>query len=191
MIRDGKVHRLDCVEIDIELRDKMVTHIQRSIIHNLEAIKKFMQIPGYEDICAGIYTYAVEEYGKILYLKSFCLSPAESNTIKFPYKMMGKEKGDTGFLNHYKKFKLALRELPDNARTLVQEGGGFLSSGFLPSGFITEKRIIADFEARKKIFFADFTQDRKSIEMPPQVNRNVLEKAVDTFLTHMKNEISS
>ncbi len=191
MLTDEKGDPLDCLEIDLELRDQMVLHIQNRIITNLEAIKKFLQIPGYEDICAGIYTYAVEEYGKILYLKSFCLSPADSNTIKFPYKMKGKKKGDTGFLNHPRKFKLALRQLPGTVRTLVQEGGGFFSSGFLPSGFISEKRIIADFEARKAIFFADFTQDRKSIETPPKVDRTSLEKAVDDFLSHMRNEISS
>ena len=50
------------------------------------------------------------------------------------------------------------------------------------------KDLIVNFEARKAVFFADFTQDGKSIEMPPPVNRKLLEKAVDSFLTLMRNE---
>ena len=50
------------------------------------------------------------------------------------------------------------------------------------------KDLIVNFEARKAVFFADFTQDGKSIEMPPPVNRKLLEKAVDSFLTLIRNE---
>lgn len=56
------------LEIKIELRDEMVFGIQKRIIHNLEAIKQFLNFQSYDDICAGLYTYAVEEYGKILFL---------------------------------------------------------------------------------------------------------------------------
>jgi hypothetical protein len=51
---------VDHLEIEVELRDRMMSHIQKAIIRNLEAIKKFHQIPHCEDICAGLYTYAVE-----------------------------------------------------------------------------------------------------------------------------------
>jgi hypothetical protein len=123
VIPDEKGYPSDCMEIDIELRNKMVSPIHKSIIHNLEAIRKFLQFPGgYEDVCAGLYTYAVEEYGNILYLKSFCPSSTDSTIIKFPYKMRRKDKGDTGFLNHYRKFKLALRELPDTCKNLNKKG---------------------------------------------------------------------
>ena len=113
-------------------------------------------------------------------MKSFCLSPADSNKTKFPYKMKGGKKG-TGFLNHYKKFDLALDVLPDTCKILC-EGGGFLASGFLSSGFITDDELIADFEARKRVFFADFKRDTKiSIEEPPKVTNALLEKAVENF----------
>jgi hypothetical protein len=172
-------------EIEVDLRDRMVSHISQSIVLNLEAIKKFLlQIPGYEDICAGIYTYAVEEYGKALYLKGLpspsSYSPGSSNTISLQYK--------GAFLDHYKKFRLALDVLPDTCKRLY-EGGSFTSTSFSFGSFTTD--LIADFEARKRIFFADFTQDKKSIEMPPKVDRALLEKAVDCFLDFMKksNEV--
>jgi hypothetical protein len=190
MITGENGYPVDDLEIDVELRDKMVSHIQNRIIHNLEAIQKFLQIPGYEEVCAGLYTYTVEEFGKILYLKSFSLSPSDSNKTKFPYKMKGGKKG-TGFLNHYKKFDLALDVLPDTCKILC-EGGGFLASGFLSSGFITDDELIADFEARKRVFFADFKRDTKiSIEEPPKVTKALLEKAVEKFLCCMRNETSS
>lgn len=180
MLTDEKGDPLDCLEIDVELRDQMALHIKNRIITNLEAIKKFLQTSGYEDICAGIYTYAVEEYGKILYLKSLSPSPPDSNKINLQYKR--------SFLNHHVKFPLAIKKLPDNVRTLVQEGGGFLDSGFLPSGFITEQRIIADFEARMSLFYADF-KDENTILEPPSLDRDVLEKAVEDFLHFMKNQV--
>jgi hypothetical protein len=74
MIKDKNGNTADIAEIKVELRDEMVSYIQNRIIRNVEAIKEFLQIPGYEDICAGLYTYAVEEYGKILFLNSFSLS---------------------------------------------------------------------------------------------------------------------
>lgn len=68
-------------EIDVGLRDEMICFIQRRIIHNLEATKRFLELgENYKDICGGIYTYAVEEYGKILFLN--CLSLSSSNNKK-------------------------------------------------------------------------------------------------------------
>jgi hypothetical protein len=187
MITGENGYPADDLEIDVELRDKMVSHIQNRIIHNLEAIQKFLQIPGYEEVCAGLYTHTVEELGKILYLKSFCLSPADINKTKFPYKMKGGKKG-TGFLNHYKKFDLALDVLPDTCKILRE--GDCSSDDYDSDDYVTED--IADFEERKRVFFADFKRDTKiSIEEPPKVTKALLEKAVDKFLSCMRNEISS
>lgn len=187
MITGENGYPVNDLEIDVELRDKMVSHIQNRIIHNLEAIQKFLQIPGYEEVCAGLYTYTVEEFGKILYLKSFCVSPAGSTKIEFPYKMKGGKKG-TGFLNHYKKFDLALDVLPDTCKILRE--GDYSSDDYDSDDYVTED--IADFEERKRVFFADFKRDTKiSIEEPPKVTKALLEKAVEKFLCCMRNVTSS
>jgi hypothetical protein len=128
-------------EIDIGLRDDIVRFIRDRIIHNLEATKRFLELKEeeYDDICAGIYTYAVEEYGKFLYLRR--LSPTSpNNTITIQY-----TDDNQGFLDHRHKFKLALDTLPDSCKTLRQ--GGFTSTGFISSGFVTDTP--ADFDARK------------------------------------------
>jgi hypothetical protein len=147
MIKGKDGYPVKELEIEVELRDRMVSHIQSSIVRNLEAIKKFLlQTPGYEDICAGIYTYAVEEYGKALYLKGLS-SPSSSpdsssssnnnNTINLQYK--------GAFLHHPTKFRQALDVLPDTCKRLY-EGGSSTSTSFSFGSFTTD--LIANFEAR-------------------------------------------
>lgn len=175
-------------EIDIGLRDEMVCFIIDRIIRNLQATKRFLELGGedYTDICGGIYTYAVEEYGKFLYLISLNPTPPPSSSSPNKTIVTIQYTDDNqGFLDHRHKFKLALDTLPDSCRILNE--GGFTSSGFLSSGFITDTT--ADFEARKSIFYVDFNKDDKfnSILRPPEVDRNSLVKAVDEFLNIMMN----
>ena len=65
--------------------------------------------------------------------------------------MKRKKKGNAGFLDHYKKFELALDILPDACNPLSK--GGFTDSGFTSTGFITQ--LIANYKVRKRVFFAD------------------------------------
>jgi hypothetical protein len=62
-----------------ELRDEMVRFIKKRIIRNLEASKRFLELKDedYNDICAGLHTYAVEEYGKMLFLERLNPSPLQ------------------------------------------------------------------------------------------------------------------
>ena len=101
--------------------------------------------------------------------------------------MKGGKKG-TGFLNHYKKFDLALDVLPDTCKILRE--GDYSSDDYDSDDYVTED--IADFEERKRLFFADFKRDtRISIEEPPKVTKALLEKAVEKFLCCMRNVTSS
>lgn len=102
MIKDANGHPISDLEITIKLKNEMMSNIQKNIIRILQATKELLRIQGYEDICAGLYTFAIEEYGKILFLQSFPVST--NNTIKFPYKRDGRK----GFLNHNEKFPRAL-----------------------------------------------------------------------------------
>ena len=74
--------RVVALEIEIALRDEMVRFIQQRIITNLEALQRFLGLNEnrFDEICAGIYTYAVEEYGKIRFLRDLNpLSPPNNN----------------------------------------------------------------------------------------------------------------
>ncbi len=178
--KDGKASQF---RIETGLRDDMVRFIQRRIIHNLEATKRFLELKEeeYDDICAGVYTYAIEEYGKILYLSSLSPSPPPDNKITIQYTHY-----DKGFLDHKHKFPLTLndKDLPASCKVLRE--GGFLSSGFLGNGFIIDTP--ADFEARLSVFYADFNKDDKysSIQMPSEFKRHLLVKAVDDFLKFVR-----
>ncbi len=168
-------------EIEVGLRDEMRRTIRESIIRNLEATKRFLQLEeDYKSICAGIYTYAVEEYGKILFLND--LRPTSTNpNLPIQYTTAGQ-----GFLNHRHKIGLAWDALPDSCKLLSE--GGFTDTGFTKSGFTHDTP--AKLETRLSIFFVDFDEDDKfcSIETPPEVNRELLIKAVDDFLRHIRNE---
>lgn len=169
-------------EIDVGLRDDMKRSIRKRFIHNLEATQRFLELKEkkYDDICAGVYTYAVEEYGKILFLSA--LNPTSTNN-QIPIQYTDEKQG---FLIHRHKIDLALNALPDSCKVLRE--GGFMPSGFTSSGFITA--LIADFEARKSIFFVDFNKDDKScsIVMPPKVKRKSLVTAVNDFLKFIRRQ---
>jgi hypothetical protein len=169
-------------EIEVGLRDEMKRTIIQSVIHNLEATKRFLELGGeaYKDICAGVYTYAVEEYGKFLYLND--LNPMSPNPI-IPIQYTDEKQG---FLNHKHKINLALKALPKSCGLLST--GGFTDSGTTQSGFTHDTT--ADFEARKSIFFVDFNKDDKfcSIVTPKQVGMDVLVNAVDDCLQFIRSQ---
>ena len=91
--------------IDIGLRNEMVCSIRDRIIHNLGATKRLLELgEDYKDICAGIITYAIEEYGKILFLNNLSpFPPPNNNRVRVPY-----TSDNNGSLDHYHKFDLAL-----------------------------------------------------------------------------------
>ena len=64
--------------------------------------------------------------------------------------------------------------------------GDFNADDYEPDDYITE--ITADFDARMALFYADF-KDQNSILEPPPVDRPLLQKAVDDFLTFMRKQI--
>jgi hypothetical protein len=186
MIKDENDYPVESLTITTLLRDERVSCIQKRIIHNLEAIKQLLKVQGYEDVCAGLYTYALEEYGKILFLKdSQHILPENSNKIKFRYKLK-KNKSDKksyGFLAHDDKFSRMLKD-----KYLLNSCKVLSKGGFEPNDFVlgdVEMGLIADMEARMALFFADF-KDKNSILDPPQVERSLLVKNVDDFLSFMR-----
>jgi hypothetical protein len=94
------------LEINVGLRDETRRFIQERIIHNLEATKRLSELgEDYKDICAGVYTYAVEEYGKILFLNNLNPTPENNNKIKVRYTHDKK-----AFRDHNHKSNLALND---------------------------------------------------------------------------------
>lgn len=87
MIKDKNgIHPVKSLTITTELRNEMIATIQKRIIHNLEAIKQLLKVQGYEDVCGALYTYSLEEYGKILFLRDIKPIPPDNKKVKFRYR---------------------------------------------------------------------------------------------------------
>lgn len=123
-------------------------------------------------VAAGLYTFAVEEYGKIILLKSYSL---ESDNVMLDYDQI---------LRHPTKFEKALSKLPKECK--IVNSGGFTNIGFTSTGFTTD--VIADFEARKTIFYSDLTENNE-IKKLPEVSFDTLTVALDKFLDIVENEM--
>ena len=92
-------------------------------------------------VSAGLYTFAVEEYGKYLYLKSI-------EPINGEYRIDYLDE----FLNHRKKFERAISNLPHEC-TLIHLGEDEDTRFYEPD---FHEDIVVDFETRQRIFYSDF-----------------------------------
>ena len=68
--------------------------------------------------CYVIFTHAVEEYGKLLYLES--IEQNSDGTYDIEYDSDKKEGSQGYFKNHKKKFELALEALPHSIRLFMR-----------------------------------------------------------------------
>ena len=125
---------------------------------------------GEPTVAAGLYTFAVEEYGKYLYLKS--LEPIDKKYhVNYDY-----------FQKHPKKFELALSNLPHEC-TLVRLGENRDAEfpDFYDPDFHDD--IIVNFETRKRVFYTDLDPKfaNKVSKISPPVDAKLLKIAVEKF----------
>jgi len=88
--------------------------------------KKHVLTPEHKYECYAIFTHAVEEYGKLLYLRSLSADETGKYTIDYA----------NTFTNHKPKFKLALDELPKSIKVVYD--GSFDSEFFDSNLFDTD-----------------------------------------------------
>lgn len=164
MLKDAENHWVEKLPISKELRDEMIKEIAKRMFRKLAAVKEFLKIDGYEDICAGLYSFALEEYGKILLLQSY----PTADIIEIKYK--------DGFRNHHKKLNLVHAKFPEYVKL---NKGEFNRKEFNFQEFNVD--IVADLEARQGVFHTDFTECANGVMRIPSVEKAVLEKAVIAF----------
>lgn len=114
-------------------------------------------------VAAGLYTFALEEYGKFLLLYSISQENGK-------YRIMYRDE----FRNHTKKFEKALENIPEECK-LVHKGSFGKSFG---RGFDTDE--IADFETRLGTFYSDFDEEQQ-VQKLPQVDAKSLQNALTKF----------
>jgi hypothetical protein len=164
MLRDAKGW-VEKLPITRQLRDQMIVETVKRITRKLDAVKELLKVNGYEDICAGLYTFALEEYGKVVLLQSY----PTADTIEIHYKY--------GFRDHKRKFPLAKNKLPTECMQL--HDGGFDRNSFDAESFDVD--VVADLDSRLGIFYTDFTDSADRIKGIPVVDKLSLRNAVQKF----------
>lgn len=167
----------DIQEIDVELWKNLKSVTLFNIKSILESVKVLLDYNLEENkevlyrhpfVCAGLFTYAIEEYGKLLILQSCDLV---NNKVKIEYR--------TKFLIHKEKFRVAIEKLKSISPQSIELGKSMFDSRiFNPRIFNTDKTI-AEFETRKTIFYSDF-RDNQIVTLP-NVDQETLQIAYNSF----------
>ena len=155
------------IDIPEKLWKKMMQHVLDGVFQKLNAVKNMQTIDLY--VAAGIYIYAVEEFGKLLLLKN-------ANVLNGIRRVVYEKE----FLSHTKKFKAAF----DYSQANRYDSCLVLSEGdVVPSDVVWSDAIIgllANTGARLSVFYSDFVYDNNQniiIETPPTIDLDLLQKA--------------
>lgn len=162
------------------------------IINKLEAAKDLLKASRYDDISAGLYTYSLEEFGKLILLEN-CERIANNTKRKIKYK--------NEFSRHDKKFETAFDYLQGYSSTsykcyVLNDEGSFTPKSFTWRSF--NIGLLADFKARMSIFYTDLSyQSNKNgeatneiiIQELPKIERNCLYEAIDELSRIVRKSI--
>lgn len=173
MLKDKNGNWVESLEITEKLWKEMMKEIIiRKIPKLLDCSENLLHNGADESVCAGLYTYAIEEYGKLLLLKQY--SPVNGKVqIEYRYH----------FRNHEPKFEIAIRNLPKECTTL--------SKGVFDPGIFDKKIFdvgqVADFEARLDAFYSDFTDSADGVRPVPSVDKDCLQNSIKQFKILVSN----
>jgi hypothetical protein len=163
MLQDRPSH----IDIPENQWKEMMQDILKGIFRKLSGVKNMQTIDMY--IAAGLYIYAVEEFGKLLLLKN-------------AYELSGMRRVvyEKEFLSHTKKFEAAFDYFQANKydACLVLSEGDVVPSDVVWSDAIIG--LLANTGARLSVFYSDFAYDKNLnviIETPPTIDLDLLQKA--------------
>jgi AbiV family abortive infection protein len=147
-------------------------------------LKQLENIESDKEISAGLYTYVLEELGKMLLLKE-----SELNGDKYVVRYAEE------FVCHSKKFTTAFDYLSEkgHGQCIIINEGDFNAKDYNWHGF--EVGLLANTKARLSIFYSDFEYSDEIIkkdetiivEKIPNVDKTGLENAIN----ELQNVISS
>ena len=166
-LKDSKNRWVKYLIITEDLRNKTIEITLQRILKLLDSAQILLDNGGKVTICAGLYTYAVEEYGKIVLLRK---SRKINGHVRLKYKQ--------GFRDHNTKFRLAVKKLPNECKTL--RIGPFEPNIFDPTIFDAET-VIVDFKSRMSVFYTNFLESGVNIESVPLVSEQRLKIAIVTL----------
>jgi AbiV family abortive infection protein len=161
--------KLSYVDVSEQLWKEMMQNVRDGILRKLKVTRDI--IDGDKHVAAGLYVYAVEEFGKLLLLKN---TTVLGSTRRIAYK--------DEFVNHKKKFETAFDYFQANGHDacLVISEGDYVVSDFVWRDFAIG--LLANTQARLSIFYSDFARDEKNnviIEKPLPVDKDILQMAIN------------
>lgn len=165
MLKDKNGDWVKILVITEELWKKIMKETLQRILRLLESAEILLDNGGNGAICAGLYTYALEEYGKMLLLKQ---SSHVAGKVKIKYK--------NGFRHHPTKFRLAIKNLPNECTTLRR---AIFDPKIFDSNIFDTEQVIADLEARMAVFYTDFLDSGDGVKPIPPVDKKLLKNAID------------
>ncbi|HZI69594.1 MAG TPA: AbiV family abortive infection protein [Nitrososphaeraceae archaeon] len=150
----------------------------------------------------GLYTFAIEEFGKGLLLKD--RYQQGSHNIQIPSWRFAKDFA-RGIKPHDEKIKRAFKELPDVSKqimvgivvdkpspatkTIKFRDGEMSVNGMTTGLFMTDNHI--DLDVRMKSFYVDWNKDRNEWEYELTTTKEYLENAVSCFKTELARQVKS
>jgi len=171
MLKDSNRNKPSEIEISEDVLKQMMGFIRDGILRKINAVRHMQTAD--KDIAAGLYVYAVEEFGKLLLLRD---APSLNCKRKIKY--------EKGFVNHATKIKKASDYFRSNnfnvCMILTQGCPGQASDVDDGNWDNVTVDLAADTEARLSIFYADFVYDHNQnpvVESPPDVEPKMLRRA--------------
>jgi hypothetical protein len=183
MIRNSDERPPSEIIISNEMYEKIISKTKEGVLKKLKAATQLLDID--LEISAGLYTYAIEEFGKLLVLKRSIST--KNGARKILYR--------SEFTNHNHKFTVAFDYLSEHRifECMIINTGDFSIQNFHWKNF--HVGLLADFESRLSIFYSDFERqnneeaDYKITEIK-QIDRDLLEKATVKLVDVINNNLT-
>jgi hypothetical protein len=175
MLMDANQKKPAHIDISDDQWIQMKQNIRDGILRKIKAVRHMQTID--IDIAAGLYVYAVEEFGKLLLLRKAPLLNGKRNVT---YR--------DEFVYHSPKFREAFNYFQTNGLDACM----VLASNFEPNDVVLNDvyiRQLANTEARLSIFYSDFAYDNNQniiVERPPDVDSYLVPKATGQLETATK-----
>lgn len=175
MLLTSDHHKQVCAHISNELWMELIKTTHQGIIQKINTCKRFYGDDEHILVVAGLYTYAIEEFGKLLSLLQ-CRQLKNSTKREVIYA------GE--FANHEKKFKRATEHLKNHhhEKALLLNQSSFTTTSFTGESFTLED-VVANMVARLAIFFSDLDENNGNyaITKTPIVSSRKLKESVAEF----------
>ena len=175
MLKDKNNHKRKEVQLEEKIWRSLMNQIMNDIKGKVVILKSMIFNKVNEYVCAGLYTFVLEEFGKAILLRR---SPKANSRITIKYA--------DEFTNHDIKFTTALNYLQHNGfeeAYILNNYGSFSPKSFSWECFTIGQ--LVNFDTRLALFYADLELDSNTgnivISNPPFIDKAFLEKAVTTF----------